>query len=193
MFIVSKRSLIFVDTELCLKTKAYISCCYTERIHSMFFHPEVHLPYSTCMSCVRKLAEAEHHIGMWLLQVCRRYEFGMINNEFHNDDLAVYVTLWWWRIVVPILGGILPSPIPFPPNLACSFQMNDVQFLYMRNRCSSVGIAAGYGMDAQGVGFRIPVATRVFSSPRCPDRSWGQQSFLFKGYQGLFLPAGEGR
>jgi hypothetical protein len=35
---------------------------------------------------------------------------------------------------------------------------------------SSVGIATGYGLDDQGVGVRVPEGSRIFSSPRCPDR-----------------------
>jgi hypothetical protein len=42
-----------------------------------------------------------------------------------------------------------------------------------RSRDSVVDIATGYGLDDRGVGVRIPVGTRVFSSPRSPDRFWG--------------------
>jgi hypothetical protein len=37
------------------------------------------------------------------------------------------------------------------------------------NRDSSVGIATGYGLDDRGVGVRVPVGSRIFSSPRRPD------------------------
>jgi hypothetical protein len=47
---------------------------------------------------------------------------------------------------------------------------------------SSVGIATGYGMDDRVVGFRVPVKSRIFSSPYRPDRpplwSSGQNSWL---------------
>jgi hypothetical protein len=36
------------------------------------------------------------------------------------------------------------------------------------NRDSSVGIATGYGLDDRGVGIRVPVGSRIFSSPQCP-------------------------
>jgi hypothetical protein len=42
-----------------------------------------------------------------------------------------------------------------------------------RSRGSSVGIADGYGLNDRGVGVRVPVGSRIFSSPRCPDRLWG--------------------
>jgi hypothetical protein len=34
-------------------------------------------------------------------------------------------------------------------------------------------IMTGYGLDDQGVGVRVPVGSRIFSSPRCPDWLWG--------------------
>jgi hypothetical protein len=38
------------------------------------------------------------------------------------------------------------------------------------NRDSSVGIPTGYGLDDPGVGVRVTVVSRIFSSPRRPDR-----------------------
>jgi hypothetical protein len=49
-------------------------------------------------------------------------------------------------------------------------------------RDSSVGIATTYGLDDRGVGFRVPVGSRIFSSPRRPDRLWGPPSLLFNGH-----------
>jgi hypothetical protein len=51
-------------------------------------------------------------------------------------------------------------------------------------RDSSVGIAMGYGVDAQvsitGRG------KRFFSTPQRPDQLWGPDSLLSNGYLGLF-------
>jgi hypothetical protein len=41
------------------------------------------------------------------------------------------------------------------------------------NRDSSVGIAAGYEMDDREVGVRVPVGSRIFTSPYRLDRLWG--------------------
>jgi hypothetical protein len=54
------------------------------------------------------------------------------------------------------------------------------------SRDSSVGIATGYGLDDRGVGVRVPVGSRIFSSPRRPHGVWGPPSLLSNGYWGLF-------
>jgi hypothetical protein len=38
---------------------------------------------------------------------------------------------------------------------------------------SVVGIATGYWLDDGGIGVRVPVGSRIFSSPNRPDRLWG--------------------
>jgi hypothetical protein len=54
------------------------------------------------------------------------------------------------------------------------------------SRDSVVGIATGYGLDDRGVGVRVPVGARIFSSPRRPDGLWGPSNLLSNGYWGLF-------
>jgi hypothetical protein len=48
------------------------------------------------------------------------------------------------------------------------------------------GIATGYGLDDRGVGLRVPVRSRILSSPRRPHWMWGPPSLLHNGYLGLF-------
>jgi hypothetical protein len=55
----------------------------------------------------------------------------------------------------------------------------------MKSRDSVVGIATGYGLDGRGVGVRVPEGSRIFTSPRCPDRHLGPPN-LSNGYRGLF-------
>jgi hypothetical protein len=53
-----------------------------------------------------------------------------------------------------------------------------------RSRDSVFGIAAGYELEDGGV--RVPVGSRIFSSPRRPDRLWGPLNLLYNGYRELF-------
>jgi hypothetical protein len=46
------------------------------------------------------------------------------------------------------------------------------------SRDSAVGIAKDYGLDDRGVGFRVPVGSKILSSPYSPDRFWGPPSLL---------------
>jgi hypothetical protein len=55
------------------------------------------------------------------------------------------------------------------------------------SRGSMVSIATGLGLDGRGVGSRVPVGSKIFSSPNCPDRFWGASNLLCNGYRGLFL------
>jgi hypothetical protein len=56
----------------------------------------------------------------------------------------------------------------------------------LRSRDSPVGIVTGYGLDDRGVGVRVPVGSRIFSSPQRSDRLWGPPSLLSNGYRGPF-------
>jgi hypothetical protein len=54
------------------------------------------------------------------------------------------------------------------------------------SRDSAVGKATGYGLYDRGVGVRVAVRSRIFSSPRRSDRFWGPPSLLSNGYRGVF-------
>jgi hypothetical protein len=52
------------------------------------------------------------------------------------------------------------------------------------SRDSVVGIATSYGLDDRGVGVRVPVGSRIVSSPNRTDRLWGPPDLLSNGYRG---------
>jgi hypothetical protein len=59
-------------------------------------------------------------------------------------------------------------------------------FMALQNdgsRDIAVGIATGYGLDGWGVRVRVPIGSRIFSSPRRQDRFWGPPSQLHNGTQ----------
>jgi hypothetical protein len=58
------------------------------------------------------------------------------------------------------------------------------------DRSSVVGIVNAYGLDDRGVGVRIPVWSRILTSPHHQNRLWGLPNLLFNEYQRLF-PRGE--
>jgi hypothetical protein len=53
-------------------------------------------------------------------------------------------------------------------------------YYYGVSQDSPVGIATAYGLDDRGVGVKVPVGSRIFTSPCRPD-------LLSNGYRGLFL------
>jgi hypothetical protein len=59
-------------------------------------------------------------------------------------------------------------------------------FIYAGSRDSAVGMAIGYGLDTRGVGVRVSIGARLFSSPCLQGRFWGLPSLLSNGYRGLF-------
>jgi hypothetical protein len=59
-----------------------------------------------------------------------------------------------------------------------------------RSRGNVFGIATSYWLDDRGVGIRVPVGSRIFSSPRHLGRLWGRPSLLSSAYRDLF-PGGK--
>jgi hypothetical protein len=70
----------------------------------------------------------------------------------------------------------------FPFYLAVVYLMT--HSVTQKNRESSIGIAAGYGLDGRD---SIPDRAKIFfSTPQRPDRLWGPPRLLYNGYRGVF-------
>jgi hypothetical protein len=66
----------------------------------------------------------------------------------------------------------------------CFFMCYDIYGIcYGLKLCSTVGIVT---RDGQGIGVRVPVGTRFFSSPRRPNRLWGPPTSYPMGTGGSF-------
>jgi hypothetical protein len=57
---------------------------------------------------------------------------------------------------------------------------------FQGNRESVVGIETCYGLHNREVGVRVPVVSRISSSPSCPDLLWGPPNLQSNGYRYLF-------
>jgi hypothetical protein len=126
---------------------------------------------TVCFLFVASLRIILHKYGSRVL-TCRN-----VDTQTHMDKL---------------IGAILQLSIAYSPyvkrhcdcHTSLLFSRGSWEVIWSRD--SSVGIATGYGLDDRGVGVRVPVGSRIFSSPRRPDRLWGPHSLLSDGYRGLF-------
>jgi hypothetical protein len=59
-------------------------------------------------------------------------------------------------------------------------------FYFKYSRDSAVEIATGYLLDVLGVGVRVSVESRNFTSPFCPDGLWGLPRLLSQWYLEFF-------
>jgi hypothetical protein len=91
-------------------------------------------------------------------------------------------TKWQWGRFSPNISG--SSDNSHPAN--CSTLINHC-VIDARSRGSVFRIATGYGLDDRGVGVRVPLGSRIFSSPRRPERLWVPPNLLSNGYRGPFL------
>jgi hypothetical protein len=60
--------------------------------------------------------------------------------------------------------------------------------IYPRISDSTIGITSDYGLDDRGVDVRVPVGSRIFSSPRRPDRLWGPPNLIPNVYGEALSP-----
>jgi hypothetical protein len=80
------------------------------------------------------------------------------------------------------LNASNPFICEISPHVLCTHTLQSIKInpycVPMESRDSSVGIATGYGLDDRGGGVRVPVGSRIFTSPYRPDRLWGPPNLL---------------
>jgi hypothetical protein len=70
-------------------------------------------------------------------------------------------------------------------SVQCTLCVKTVFLCWNHTENSVVVIATGYGLDGCGVWFRVPLGSRIFSSPRRPKWLWGPPNRLSNGYWGF--------
>jgi hypothetical protein len=101
-----------------------------------------------------------------------------------NPSVSVDRQLKWWCMYM--FSGLSVTV----PSVSCSTKLilNIFNLSFSKALQSKAWprIATAYGLDDWGVGVQVPVGSRIFSSPHCPDRLWGPPNLLSNGYQGSF-------
>jgi hypothetical protein len=94
---------------------------------------------------------------------------GVVSNTFLTDLLFFIrvicpaqhnLFIYMYSVISDLLNGLYNSCLYIFLQLPLS----------SRSRDSVVSIATSYGLDDRGVGVRVPVGPRIFSSPNRPDR-----------------------
>jgi hypothetical protein len=67
--------------------------------------------------------------------------------------------------------------------ISLPMQEKIIDTLTRRSRDRTVGIANGNGLEDREVGVRVPVGSRIFFSPRRPNRLWDPTSLPSSGYR----------
>jgi hypothetical protein len=70
---------------------------------------------------------------------------------------------------------------PLSPNVAVFHFHFRIHPIHRESRDSSVGIMTGYELDNQGVGIRVQLGARIFTSSCRPDRFWVSPTLLSRG------------
>jgi hypothetical protein len=72
----------------------------------------------------------------------------------------------------------------YVPNVRWTW--NPVIYEEYKSHGIAVGIATGYRLDDRGIWVRVPVGSRMFTSPYRPELLWGPTSLLCNRYRGIF-------
>jgi hypothetical protein len=116
-----------------------------------------------------------------------------VHHKFHltrpgiEPWLLSFLSSYYYRNCYYCQRGcyVLPLALPLPSLLLLLLLLYLLLQLLVLLLLLLWDIATGYRLDIQGVGVRVPVGARIFTSPCCPDRLWGPPSLLSNGSRQL--------
>jgi hypothetical protein len=186
-----------------------------DRFHSVFsffIFNTIILSHSSSLSVPPPLRFLSYLILLFLSSLMNPYP-RLPSSLFHFFLLILLRVLLFYLIHILFIPFFLSpftfplsTPSPHPPSTffllfllysssysISSFSLFLLSFYFYSSYCFSirslysiVAIATGYGLEDRGVGVRVPVGSRIFSSPKRPDQLWGPSSLLPNGYRRLF-------
>jgi hypothetical protein len=123
-------------------------------------------------------------ISQWIVRNLRQLIEILYHHLLDTSAESPAILFLWFSLVPPgkCQGSTSFRPRPIPSK---SFPIHHLSVI-LSSDARVVGIATGYGLDDQGVGVRVPVGARIFSSQRRPNLLWAPLSLISSGYRGLF-------
>jgi hypothetical protein len=153
------------------KCPCSVLCCYPNRPRHGETGKRRKIPQcSRCPSTRQEPGNSSTHVTCVAVKaICS------VSPQFRSKTALILDILLRSVILTPVTRHIVGFCIMIPSSLVG------------RSGDSIVGIATGYGLDDRGVGVRVAVGSRIFTSSYRTDRLWGPPNLPYNGYRGSFL------
>jgi hypothetical protein len=152
-----------------------------------------------CEPTVCKMWEPRRPTTLWASTACYRDSFTFFTFILMLFD-KTYSQQWQRRVLSSRMWRRVVRSIPtcrrnvLPPSASHLFLVRCLLCVSWTPKIHAVNAfeksvnfyRTAWLLDSRGVGVRVPAGSRIFSSPRRPDRLWGPPSLLSNGYRGLF-------